>query len=346
MPVCVACDWPFDQVYTVGLGPSPVPDELQGERCVVCNGAHAYATNELIVCGCATCADADPIFRKAVHLGCTGCDGYGKVWRKVPTGEMFFENASTGESHVPSSGLSQGDRVFAFYDFHRYANANGGGTTQSAASSPVSGNPGVSSLDAGASAAADDDDSEGVSVADSDYSPSDSDVSETEPAGGLESDADEADEADEKSDAGNSASVASSTSAASVGGAAPGPGTEDSDVGALSVTGGSVAPDLDAVVVDALQRLCEHSDDGVVALRAIFDHLGDGIIARLGGVPAVMRLPARRVGRSQSKKWCSELLGQYLVRLFGAHLLHNTTSNVIGGQRARGLYARSLRLLM
>ena len=197
-PVCVApgCNMPFEQTYTVDVGPSPVPEELRGERCVVCNGAHAYATNELIVCGCATCADADPIFRKAVHLGCTGCDGYGKVWRKVPTGQMYFENVSTGESHVPSDGLRRDDRVFAFYDFHR---------------------------DAGSSAADDDDDTEGVLDADSDYDyvPSDS---ETEPAEGIESDADEANEtsdAGSSTSAASSASVASSASAASTGGAAP-----------------------------------------------------------------------------------------------------------------------------
>ena len=71
-PVCVACDWTFEQVYTVGLGPSPVLDELKGERCVVCKGAHSYETNELIVCGCFDCEASHPLFRKAVHLGCTG----------------------------------------------------------------------------------------------------------------------------------------------------------------------------------------------------------------------------------------------------------------------------------
>ena len=119
-PTCVGCGMPpkpFAQMQTVGLGPTPVPQRLQGARCVVCKGHASVRGNEIIVCGCDKCTQSHPLFRKAVHLGCTGDGGWGDTWRQAPSGNMYFTNANQpGDTHVPDGGIGALDRVFEYHE--------------------------------------------------------------------------------------------------------------------------------------------------------------------------------------------------------------------------------------
>jgi len=102
-PTCIGCGVPpkpFAQIYTLGLGATLVSDDLHGPKCVVCGAKYSRETDKLIVCGCDYCK-AHPEHAKAVHLSHTDDDGWNRKWRKVPTGEMYYVNAETGESHAP-----------------------------------------------------------------------------------------------------------------------------------------------------------------------------------------------------------------------------------------------------
>ena len=123
-PTCIGCGRPpkpFAQMQTVDIGPTAVPQELQGERCIVCRGYVSIRGNEIIVCGCDNCTQSHPLFRKAVHLGCTGSGGWGDTWLQIPRGNMYFADADQpDDTHVPDGGITDDDRVFVYhqYDLH------------------------------------------------------------------------------------------------------------------------------------------------------------------------------------------------------------------------------------
>ena len=74
-PTCIACDALFEQMETLDLGPTAVPSELLGARCVVCNSTVSVDGNPLILCSCEVCTNLPEMYTKAVHLGCTGACG-------------------------------------------------------------------------------------------------------------------------------------------------------------------------------------------------------------------------------------------------------------------------------
>ena len=113
-PTCLMCSQSFAQTYTVGVGASLVPEKLRGERCVVCNGADFIEVNPLIICSCVKCQEAPPERRKAVHLKCTDCRGWYKMWEVVPDGDVYFCDAADPDgTHAPDQ-LCPGDRVFVY----------------------------------------------------------------------------------------------------------------------------------------------------------------------------------------------------------------------------------------
>ena len=78
-------------------------------------GVRVGRGNEIIVCGCDKCTQKHPLFRKAVHLGCTGCYGQKPRWSRVPDGDMYFvDEDHPDETHVPDGGIGELDRVFVY----------------------------------------------------------------------------------------------------------------------------------------------------------------------------------------------------------------------------------------